>query len=155
MKKIPALVLCILLPLLTGGISAYFTVTNVRTWYPSLHKPVFNPPNAVFGPVWTLLYVLMGISLYMVVRLPSSAGRNKAVLLFFLQLFFNFWWSILFFYFHLVGIALADILLLLFFILLMIRRFYPLSASAAGLQWPYVGWVAFATVLNVSIWLLN
>ncbi|RAJ82293.1 tryptophan-rich sensory protein [Chitinophaga dinghuensis] len=146
---------CIALPMATGAIAAYVTIQNVQFWYPVLRKPIFTPPNAVFAPVWTILYVLMGISLYLVLREPPSPKRRLALVLFGIQLFFNFWWSILFFRFHSIGIALLDIILLWLFIILMIRQFYRLSNKAANLQWPYLAWVSFASVLNFSIWYLN
>jgi benzodiazapine receptor len=155
MNKWMKILLCTGLPLLAGGVSAYVTIQNVESWYPSLQKPFFNPPNALFGPVWTVLYLLMGISFYLVLREPPSAERRQAIVLFSVQLFLNFWWSILFFRFHLIAIALLDILLLWLFIILMIRRFYQVSARAANLQWPYLAWVSFASVLNASIWYLN
>ncbi|MFB6457128.1 TspO/MBR family protein [Chitinophaga sp. Hz27] len=155
MKKFFNIVICIALPLITGGVSAYITAQHVRTWYPSLIKPSFNPPNAIFAPVWTVLYILMGISLYLVLQQPKSNERTKAIILFGIQLFFNFCWSILFFRFQLISVALIDILLLWFSIVFMIRQFYRVAATAANLQWPYLAWVSFATILNASIWYLN
>ena len=155
MNKWLSFVLCIAWPLAVGGVSAYVTIQNVKSWYPGLEKPFFNPPNAVFGPVWTVLYVLMGISFYLVLRKPSSPERKQAIILFGIQLFLNFWWSILFFRFHWIGIALVDIALLWLFIILMIRQFYRVSGTAANLQWPYLAWVSFASVLNAAIWYLN
>ncbi|AEV97626.1 TspO protein [Niastella koreensis] len=155
MNKWLTILLCIGLPLAVGGVSAYVTIQNVQSWYPGLVKPFFNPPNTVFGPVWTVLYILMGISFYLVLRKPSSEKKKHAIILFLIQLLLNFWWSILFFRFHLTGIALVDIVLLWLFIILMIRRFYQVSGKAANLQWPYLAWVSFASVLNASVWYLN
>ncbi|NIG54531.1 TspO/MBR family protein [Chitinophaga sp. Cy-1792] len=155
MNKLFKLLLCIGLPLLTGAVAGYVTLQNVNTWYPGLEKPSFNPPNAVFGPVWTILYILMGISLYLVLQQPPSPARRRAIVLFSIQLFLNFWWSILFFQFHWVRVAMADILLLWLFIILMIRQYYRVSATAASLQWPYLAWVSFASILNAAIWYLN
>lgn len=155
MNKWLTILLCIGLPLAVGGVSAYVTIQNVQSWYPGLSKPFFNPPNAVFGPVWTVLYVLMGISFYLILREPTSAKRKQAIIWFCLQLLFNFWWSILFFRFHLIGVALIDIVLLWLFIILMIGKFYRVSTTAANLQWPYLAWVSFAGILNGSIWYLN
>jgi len=155
MNKWLTLVLCIALPLAVGGIAAYVTIQNVQSWYPRLEKPFFNPPNAVFGPVWTVLYILMGVSIYLVLREPATARRRHAVVLFCIQLLLNFWWSILFFRFHLIEVAFIDIILLWLFIVLMIRQFYRVSGKAANLQWPYLVWVSFASLLNASIWYLN
>ncbi|AEV97618.1 TspO protein [Niastella koreensis] len=155
MNKWLTIVLCIGLPLAVGGVSAYVTVQNIQNWYPGLAKPFFNPPNTVFGPVWTALYILMGVSFYLLLREPSSEKKKQAILLFFIQLVLNFWWSILFFRFHWIGIAFIDIVLLWLFIILMIRQFYRVSGKAANLQWPYLAWVSFANVLNAAIWYLN
>jgi translocator protein len=155
MKKWIVLVLCMLLPLAVGFVSGKITRENVIAWYPMLQKPSFTPPNYLFGPVWTVLYILMGISLYLIVRQPASHNRTKAITLFSIQLLLNFWWSILFFRFHLIGYALIDIILLLIIIMLMIRSFFKVNNTAAHLQWPYLAWVSFATALNLAIWVLN
>lgn len=155
MKKKFLLAGCIALPLLVGGIAGFITATNVKEWYPALNKPFFTPPNALFAPVWTLLYLLMGISLYLILRSPASPARRRAIVIFLTQLFFNFWWSFIFFSFHQVGIALVVIVSLLISIVLMIRTFYKVSSTAANLQWPYLAWVGFATALNAAIWWLN
>lgn len=155
MKKWITIALCMFLPLAIGFVSGRITTENVRIWYPTLEKPSFTPPNYLFGPVWTLLYILMGISLYLIVRQPASPNRTKALTLFSVQLLLNFWWSILFFRFHLIAFALIDILLLLIFIMLMIRSFFKVNNTAPHLQWPYLAWVSFATALNMAIWVLN
>lgn len=149
------ILLSLALPLVVGGVAGVVTAQNVREWYPYLNKPSFTPPNALFAPVWTVLYLFMGVSLYLVLCQPPSSARKKAVILFGIQLFFNFWWSIIFFRFHLVGVALIDIVLLWICIVWMIRRFYKVSNLAANLQWPYLAWVSFATALNASVWYLN
>jgi tryptophan-rich sensory protein len=158
MKKqtIFKLIISIASPLLVGGISSFFTANEVQgLWFTTLIKPSFNPPNYLFGPVWTVLYILMGISLFMVWQTPKSAIRNKAIAVFCLQLFFNFWWSILFFKFHLLFISLVNIILLLVLIAYMIICFKKVKSIAAYLQIPYLLWVSFATSLNVSFWFLN
>lgn len=155
MKKWQLILLSFALPLVAGGVAGIVTSQNVRDWYPLLNKPSFTPPNILFGPVWTVLYIIMGISLYLILREPPIAARKKAVIIFGVQLFFNFWWSIIFFQFHLIGWALIDIVLLWICILWMIRQFYRVSDWAANLQWPYLAWVSFATALNASVWYLN
>lgn len=154
-KPIIALIICILIPLLTGGIAGFVTSSNIESWFTYLEKPAFNPPNWLFGPVWTTLYILMGISLFMIWKEPATPQRKSALRLFFLQLFLNFAWSFIFFYFHQPGFAFLEIIVLWIAILLMIVSFYRLNRSAAFLQLPYLGWVTFASVLNVSIWYLN
>lgn len=153
--KTGKLVLSLLITLAIGAIAGIATSRNVLTWYPELNKPAFNPPNAVFAPVWTVLYILMGISLYLIWRLPSSDTRNNALRLFFVQLALNFIWSFLFFEWHLIGWALADIVLLLCLIITCIAGFSRISKTAAWLFVPYLAWVSFATALNIAIYRLN
>src|SRR5664279_885920 len=91
-----------------GAIAGFATASNISGWYAALSKPSFNPPNWIFGPVWTLLYILMGIALYLIWKQPSSFNKSNALRLFFIQLFLNFCWSFLFFYFHQIGLALIE-----------------------------------------------
>ena len=155
MNKILKLFICLFLPVAVGGLSGYITVEGVREWYSTLIKPSFNPPNKLFGPVWTILYILMGISLYRISDLIKSKERNQALIVFGIQLVLNFLWSILFFKFHLVGFALVDIILLWISILIMILQFRKLDALSGFLQIPYLIWVSFASILNISILYLN
>jgi benzodiazapine receptor len=138
-----------------GAIAGWATASNIGNWYAQLYKPSFNPPNRIFGPVWTILYILMGIALYLVWKTPPSVQRRNALLLFAVQLFLNFCWSFLFFYFHLTGWALADIILLWTAILATMFLFSPLSPTASWLLLPYISWVSFATILNLAIHRLN
>ena len=155
MKNALILTGCILLTLLVGGLSGYLTIQGVATWYPALHKPFFNPPNTIFGPVWTFLYFLMGVSFFLVIKQPPSPARTRAIQIFILQLVANFLWSILFFNRHLIGIALADILIMLVLIYTMVVTFGRVSRLASLLQLPYLVWVSFATILNAAILYLN
>ncbi len=156
-KKILPLLGCILLPVLIGGFSGFITKNEVGAggWFESLIKPSFNPPNYLFGPVWTALYLLMGISLIMIWNSKSHTERKNALVIFAVQLFLNFWWSILFFRFHLLQGALVDIFALWVCIVLMILVFKKINPLSAYLQLPYLLWVTFATVLNASILFLN
>ncbi len=154
-KKSLALLLAVAIPLTVGGIAAYFTVTGIDSWYSTLNKPWFNPPNWIFGPVWTTLYVIMGYSSWRIWQLPPSPQRNKALAIYWIQLFFNFWWSILFFHFENIGLALAEILILWVCIVLMIIHFSKLDRLAGWLQVPYLLWVSFATALTAAIFNLN
>jgi benzodiazapine receptor len=155
-KKIAQLIICILIPLAIGAISGFITRNEMENggWFDSLIKPSFNPPNAVFAPVWTTLYILMGISLCMIWNATDDI-REKALLIFSLQLFFNFWWSILFFHFHLLLASVIDILALWICIIWMIVAFRKIKPVAGYLQLPYLAWVSFASLLNISIWMLN
>jgi benzodiazapine receptor len=153
MNKIIKLILCILLPLIVGGVSGYFTSQNIPNWYIYLNKPTFNPPNYLFGPVWTLLYILMGISFYLVINKPNVNWLLVGV--FITQLILNFFWSFIFFNAHNLGLALVEIIILWASILTMIILFYKTNKWAAILNIPYILWVSFATVLNYSIYSLN
>lgn len=140
--------------MLVGGISGVATVAGIKDWYVHLNKPFFNPPNYLFGPVWSILYLLMGISLFMILQ-SKSITKKKAISIFFVQLFLNFWWSFLFFKFQLLGISLIEIVLMWLSILWMIIEFKKINKTAAYLQIPYLAWVTFASLLNLAIWYLN
>lgn len=155
MNKILKLLGCLFLPIMVGGISGYATSENIESWHQFLIKPSFNPPNYLFGPVWTLLYILMGISLFLIVNMPKSINRNKAIGIFFLQLILNFFWSIIFFSYHQIGWAFVEIIILWISIIWMIFTFYPINKKAALINIPYLLWVSFASVLNFAIWQLN
>ena len=131
-------------------------VKAVKRWYALANKPSFNPPNWIFAPVWTLLYLLMGIALYLVWKSEAAQGlKQMAIGLFAIQLVLNFFWSIIFFYAHQPGWAFVEIIVLWTMILLTILWFGKISPTAAWLLVPYISWVSFASVLNFSIWKLN
>ncbi len=155
MKKGIKLLICILIPLLVGSISGYFTSTSITTWYVTLNKPLFNPPNYLFAPVWTTLYILMGISLFLVLNTAKDLEKSKIIFVFSVQLILNFLWSFLFFKFQQLGFALAEILLMWCSILSMIIIFYKTNKLAALLNIPYLLWVSFATILTYNIYILN
>jgi len=154
-NQIGKLIASLLLPLGVGGIAGMFTSEAVPGWYASLNQPSFNPPNWVFGPVWTTLYIIMGISLFLIWKLPAGKERNQAILVFILQLFLNFCWSFFFFYFKMIGVALVDIIALWILIVLMLVSFYKIKPLAAYINIPYLLWVTFASVLNTSYFFLN
>jgi tryptophan-rich sensory protein len=154
-KQYVQLFFCLTIPLIIGGVSGFATSGGLQDWYPSLAKPSFNPPNFLFGPVWTTLYLLMGVSLYMILQLPPSTARRNALIIFGVQIFLNFWWSIIFFSWHEMGWALVEIIAIWFSILAMIITFKQLKPIAGYLQIPYLMWVSFATLLNASLWWLN
>lgn len=155
MKNIIAFIICLAIPMAVGGLSGYITVSEIETWFSNLNKPSFNPPNQLFGPVWTSLYALMGISLFLIWKSPKSLERKNAIIIFFVQLFFNFWWSMIFFSFHLLFLAVIDIVLLWLLIIYMIIAFKRVKPVAAYMNIPYLLWVSFATALSISIWHLN
>jgi translocator protein len=151
------LFIAVVVPLLVGGLSGFFTTGGVNGWYAAANKPSFNPPNWIFAPVWTTLYILMGIALYLVWKSTHAitAVKQTAIILFVVQLMLNFFWSIIFFKLQLTGWALVEIIAMWVAILLTILWFRKISSTAAWLLVPYICWVSFATVLNYSIWRLN
>ncbi len=151
LKLIGSLFLCFL-PGIVGG---FFTADNLYIWYDMLVKPSFNPPDWVFSPVWTMLYTLMGISLFLVLNSEKSGDRAQGIVFFTIQLVLNGLWSIVFFGMHQILGAFIVIILLLIFIILSIVKFYRISKPAAYLLVPYLLWVSFAAVLNFSLYQLN
>lgn len=149
------LIVSIIICQLAGVAGAVFTTPSIPGWYASLNKPSFNPPNWLFGPVWLLLYLLMGISLYLVWNQKKGAGKKIALIFFMIQLGLNTLWSIIFFGLHSPSIAFLEILILILFIILTIIRFLPLSKISAYLLVPYLLWVSFAGLLNFYIVKLN
>ncbi|HZD60827.1 MAG TPA: TspO/MBR family protein [Anaerolineae bacterium] len=150
------LVVSILIAQVVGAIGVIFTAPSVRTWYPELKKPSFNPPSSVFGPVWTILFTLMGVALFLVWRRGAERSDVKpAVTAFGIQLGLNALWSFLFFGLKSPFLALIDIGFLWVAILATILLFLPVSVAAGVLLIPYILWVSFAAALNYFIWRLN
>lgn len=150
------LLICLLIPLVIGVIGGFITMESVRTWYPTLNKPKLNPPNTVFGPVWTALYLLMGIASYLVWRKRKIvSGYAWAVRIYFLQLLLNLFWSYLFFHQQQVGAAIIEIGILLIAIIINAFIFYRINKAAGWLFLPYILWVGFASYLTYSIYILN
>ncbi len=149
------LVVSIGLPLAVGAFAGMYTSAAVPEWYASLNRPSFNPPGWVFGPVWTVLYILMGVSLFLVWKSEPGQARNVAMGVFFVQLALNFAWSFIFFYSKMIGPALIEIIVMWITIVIMLVLFYKIRPLAAYLNIPYLLWVSFATALNASYYLLN
>jgi benzodiazapine receptor len=149
------LVLALLITVGIGSLGGLFTYPEIASWYAGLQKPSFQPPNWLFGPVWTMLYILMGVSLYLIWKQPESELRNKALTVFAIQFTLNFCWSLIFFNQHQIGWALIEIIAMWICILLTIVQFGKLSTLSAWLLVPYISWVSFATILNAAIWKLN
>lgn len=150
------LVLSILIPLITGSLAGFFTSTGVKGWYAVANKPSFNPPNWIFAPVWTVLYILMGIALFMIWRSAAEKSvKQTALILFAIQLLLNFLWSLIFFSLKQTGWAFIEIIAMWIAILLTMIWFNKISATATWLMLPYLLWVSFAAVLNYTIWKLN
>jgi translocator protein len=141
---------------LVGILGTLFTATAIPTWYATLNKPFFSPPNWIFGPVWTLLYLLMGVSLYLIwTHKGKKKQTHEAITYFLTQLACNFLWTPIFFGLKSPFLALIVIIVMWILIALTIKKFYMLSKTAGYLLIPYLLWVSFATILNAAILLLN
>ena len=138
-----------------GAIGGAVTSTSVTTWYPHLRKPSFNPPDWVFSPVWTALYISMAVAAWNIWRRRGRQSTRLAMFLFAGQLALNLAWSILFFGLQQIGLALIEIILLFAAITGTALAFGRLDRTAALLFIPYIAWVGFATLLNLAIWRLN
>ena len=154
-SNIAKLIFSLIIPLSVGAVAGMFTSQSVPTWYASLNKPSFSPPNWVFGPVWTTLYILLGISFFLIWKENPSKQRNLAITVFAIQMLLNFAWSFIFFYFHLIGAALIEIILLWISIVAMIYLYCKIKPIAAFMNIPYLLWVSFASILNAGYYFLN
>lgn len=153
--KILRLVVSLIIPFVAGSIGNLATLPNLPGWYAALEKPSFNPPNWVFGPVWTTLYVLMGIALWLVWISAKKHSKRRAYWLFGAQLVFNALWSIVFFGLHAPWLALGVLVALFVVIVATAKEFRIFSPWAAILLIPYAAWVMFAGFLNTAIAVLN
>lgn len=156
MNQVIKFIIAVSLPLALGSFAGIFTSSAVKGWYSLVEKPSFNPPNWIFAPVWTVLYIMMGVAFYLVwIKVELYKIRTKAIIFYFIQLVLNFCWSIIFFYAARPGWAFAEIILLWIMIAATIYKFSNISKPAAWLLVPYILWVSFAAVLNFAIWRLN
>lgn len=153
--RIAVLIFAATLCLSVAAIGSWLTATGVRDWYPSLNKPSWTPPNWLFGPVWTLLYLMMAVAAWLVWDRVGLFEARVPLGLFLIQLALNAVWSGLFFALQSPGLAFAEILLLWVAILATILSFSRVSRLAAGLLVPYLLWVTFAAALNRMIWVMN
>lgn len=149
-KLIASIIIC----LTCGIIGSLFTSASVNSWYLNINKPSFNPPNWIFGPVWTGLFILMGISLYLIWQ-KGINKNNPALIIFSIQYVLNIAWSFFFFYLQNPLAGLIEIIILWIFIILTIYYFYLISKTAAYLLLPYLIWVSFASILNFMLYYLN
>ena len=154
-KDILKLAISIILCQFAGFVGSLFTTPAIPTWYKTLRKPFFTPPNWIFSPVWISLFILMGISLFMVWRKQDHPRFKTALIFFFVQLILNVLWSAAFFGIRSPLLGFVDIVLLWVAILLTIQYFLKVSWMAGLLLLPYILWVSFAVVLNFSLWILN
>jgi translocator protein len=154
--KIIKLIVFIVISQLAGVVGSLFTFSAIPTWYATLKKPSFSPPNWIFGPVWIALYTLMGIAAYFVWQARDVNKLAKpAIIIFLIHLVLNALWSILFFGFKNPGLAFLEIIVLWLFIAALVVLFYKIDKTAGYLLIPYLAWVSFAGFLNFSIWRLN
>ena len=146
----------VLVPFIFAGLGGLITVKSVNTWYTTIQKPSFNPPNWLFGPVWSTLFLLIGISSYLIWRKREQIAHfPRTVAIYFIQLILNLGWSFLFFYSHLIGAALIEIIALLISIIINAIVFYKIDKTAGLLFIPYFLWVSFAAFLTYNIFILN
>jgi translocator protein len=156
LSSIIKLIVSILASFAAGGIGSLFTFKAIPTWYASLKKPCYTPPNRAFGPVWTILYILMGISVFFVWQKGlSTNGALIAFILFWIQLAINALWSVIFFGMKSKFGGVITIIVLWLLILATIVLFFRVTVWAGGLLIPYILWVSIASYLNIGIWLLN
>ena len=157
MSKYLRIIYCVAICLVVGYLSSITTQSSINTWYPTLIKPIFNPPNWLFAPVWTLLFIMMGIAAGMIWNHLENQRElvKKALLFFTVQLLLNALWSYLFFGLNNVLLALIEVILLWLVIYETFHIFKKIDKKAAYLFIPYLIWVAFAAVLNGSIYYLN
>ena len=154
-KGLGAAAISIVIALAAGGIGGFATATSVTTWYAGLNKPAFNPPNAVFGPVWTTLYVLMALAAWRVWRGADGAVRRRALTIYAVQLVLNLAWSLIFFGLRQPGLAFIEVVALLASVLACAVAFWRIDRLAGTMMIPYAAWVSFASALNFAIWRLN
>jgi translocator protein len=149
-------VVSILVCLLAGGLGTIFTISSIPTWYTHLNKPFFSPPNFIFAPVWTTLYILMGISLFLIWNRGTKNKKiRSAINLFIIQLVLNAIWTPIFFGAHATLLAFVVIVAMWIYILKTILSFAKINKLASYLLYPYLAWVSFASILNFSVWVLN
>jgi tryptophan-rich sensory protein len=151
-----AFIINIAITLGVGALGGWATAQSVKTWYPILNKPAFNPPNWLFAPVWTALYILIGIAAYLIwIKRDRIVNLPRTVAIYLIQLILNLAWSFIFFYLHEIGFALAEIILLLVVIVINAVTFYRIDKWAGLIFIPYILWVSFASFLTYNILILN
>lgn len=156
MNDIVKIVISLVVCFAAGGIGSLFTFRAIPNWYAGLKKPRYTPPNRAFGPVWTTLYILMAISVFLIWQNGlTTHGALLAFILFWIQLAINALWSIVFFRFKQKGGAVLTIIVLWLLILATIIASFRVSAWAGALLIPYIIWVTIASYLNIGVWLLN
>ena len=151
-SKYSSLVLLLLITFIASAIGGFTTAAFKEPWYSEIILPSFNPPSWVFAPVWTTLYILMSVAIW---RIWIKFFNTKILKIYFYHLFFNSIWSIIFFGFHLPFLALIDLLIIILFVIYLAKAYKDLDASSFYLTIPYIIWILYAFVLNLSIVILN
>jgi tryptophan-rich sensory protein len=154
-RSFVGLIVWLVLSLAAGTIGGLSTYEAIPTWYERIAKPAWTPPNWLFGPVWTVLYVLMGVAAWLVWRRGGWGEQSRALGLFVVQLVLNALWSYLFFGLRSPGLAFGELVVLWVAILLTLLAFWRVSRGAGALLVPYLAWVTFAGALNFAVWRLN
>jgi benzodiazapine receptor len=152
-NKWAVLALLILICLVVGTLGGLSSTTAIEDWYRTIAKPSWTPPDAVFGPVWTVLYIMMAVAAWLVWRTGDQV--RPALILFFVQLALNLAWTLLFFAARSPGLALIEVVFLWLGVLFTMLAFFARSRVAGWLFVPYLAWVSFAAVLNAAIWMMN
>jgi len=155
LRQVTGLAVSILICFAAAGVGSLLTRPAIGNWYSLLRKPAWTPPNWIFGPVWSALYLAMAVAAWLVWRKVGLSGAKLALALFGVQLLFNVGWSAVFFGLRMPGPAFAEIVILWLLILATTAAFWPVSRAAATLMVPYLLWVMFAAALNFVIWRLN
>ena len=152
-NKYISLIGFIIITFAASGISSFATRISKEPWYSSINKPSFNPPDWVFAPVWTALYVFMAIAVWLI--WTNSKKIKKIFYVYFIHLFINATWSVIFFGFHEIFLALINIVLIIFFIIWLIKLYLPINKISVYLMIPYFVWCSYAFILNLNLYLLN
>jgi benzodiazapine receptor len=155
LDRYPALFGFLVASFSAAAVGGAATATSVGAWYQALHKPAWNPPNWIFGPVWTLLYILMAIAAWRVWRTGDADAGRRTFRWFAAQLSLNLLWSVLFFGLRSPGMALVEVIVFWAVLVAMLRHYWLADRIAGALWAPYVAWVSFASVLNGTVWWLN
>ena len=151
-NKYLSLILILLLTFVASAIGGFITSSFKDPWYSQIILPSFNPPSWVFGPVWTILYIMMSLAIW---KIWINYFNTSILKLYFIHLFFNSTWSIIFFGFHKIGLALLNLIIILIFIILLMKKYFDKDKLSFYLMIPYLFWSTYALILNTSIYLLN
>ena len=151
-NKYLSLIILLILTFIAPAIGSFFTSSFKEPWYSEIILPSFNPPNWVFAPVWTILYIFMSLAIW---RIWYLVFDNKILKIYLIHLFFNSTWTIVFFGFHKIGLALLNLIIILIFIVILMRNYFLLDKISFFLMVPYFFWSSYALILNTTIYFLN